>query len=321
MARQQGPGGSKSSAGRRGPTGRGTERRPASERGRASAGGRAGRGPSRPAAGQGPREPKPVSPTEAPPKRRKKPPAPRHAVVSLARALSKLGFCSRSQAVTLVRAGKVTVNGAVVRDENLRVDPARDRLKVAGKSVHARKKTYLMLNKPRGAVNTASDELGRVTVHELLPEGLPHLSAVGRLDQDSEGLLLMTNDTKWANAVMAPESHVEKTYHVITDRALTAEELQRAQRGVRTRRGDTLHAKSITALKKTREGHWHEIVLDEGKNRHIRRLLEQLGVGVKRLKRVAIGPLRLGDLQPGTTRPLTLEEVQALGVSDSATAE
>lgn len=233
-------------------------------------------------------------------------------VVSLARALSKLGFCSRSQAVELVRSGKVSVNGAVVRDENTRVDPARDRLRVDGKNVRARTKTYLMLNKPRGAVTTASDELGRVTVHELLPEGLPHLSAVGRLDRDSEGLLLLTNDTKWANAIMAPASHVEKTYHVVTDKALDAKQIESAVSGVATRRGEVLRARSITPLRKTREGYWHEIVLDEGKNRHIRRLLELLGVTVVRLRRIAIGGLGLGDLAPGASRPLTAEEVARL---------
>jgi 23S rRNA pseudouridine2605 synthase len=230
--------------------------------------------------------------------------------VSLARALSKLGFCSRSEGEQLVRAGRVTVNAQTVTDPAKRVDPARDRLAVDGKPVKAARKSYLMLNKPRGAVTTADDELGRVTVHDLLPDDLPHLSAVGRLDRDSEGLLLLTNDTRWADALLSPEAHVPKTYHVLIDGILTPGQIERVRAGVQSKRGDVLRAVSVTELRRTAKTTWLEVVLDEGKNRHIRRLFEALDLKVERLIRVAIGPLQLGDLKRGATRPLTDAEIE-----------
>ena len=247
------------------------------------------------------------------PRRRKRSTEPRNANVSVARALSKLGFCSRSEAIRLVRSGQVTINREVVKDENTRVDPARDRIHVNGEIVRANKRVYLMLNKPRGAVTTASDEMGRVTVHDLLPEDLPHVSAVGRLDRDSEGLLLMTNDTRWANRIIAPESHVDKTYHVMVTGRVTDEVLKRIREGVTAKRGDALKVKSAEIYKPAGRNTWLEVVLDEGKNRHIRRLFEALDMKVERLQRVAIGPLKLGDLYRGNHRLLTPEEVEALG--------
>ncbi|HSL70745.1 MAG TPA: pseudouridine synthase [Longimicrobiales bacterium] len=232
--------------------------------------------------------------------------------VSIPRALSKLGFCSRSEAEQLVRAGRVSVNAETVTNPARRVDPAHDRIAVDGKTVRASKKIYLMLNKPRGAVTTAADELGRVTVHELLPDDLPHLSAVGRLDRDSEGLLLLTNDTRWANAIVAPESHVEKTYHVLIDGALDDAAVERVRAGVATRRGDVLRALAVRELKRSGRATWLEVVLDEGKNRHIRRLFEALDLKVLRLLRVAIGRLGLGDLPRGQWRALRAEEVKML---------
>jgi 23S rRNA pseudouridine2605 synthase len=240
-------------------------------------------------------------------------PTPRKTpAVSLARALSKLGYCSRSEGEQLVRAGRVTVNTEVVRDPARRVDPARDRITVDGKSIKAARKVYLMLNKPRGAVTTASDELGRVTIHDLLPDDMPHLSAVGRLDQNSEGLLLLTNDTRWADAILAPESHLPKTYHVLIDGLIDAAAIERVRAGVRSKRGDMLRAVSVTELKRAGKTTWLEVVLDEGKNRHIRRLFEALDLPVERLIRVAIGPLQLGELKRGEMRSLTPAEVKAL---------
>jgi 23S rRNA pseudouridine2605 synthase len=232
--------------------------------------------------------------------------------VSLARALSKLGFCSRSEGEQIVRAGRVTVNSQIVSDPSKRIDPARDRIAVDGKPVKAARRVYLMLNKPRGAVTTADDELGRVTVHDLLPDDLPHLSAVGRLDRDSEGLLLLTNDTRWADTLLSPESHVPKTYHVLVDGLLTPAQIERVRAGVRSKRGDVLRAVSVTELRRTSKTTWLEVVLDEGKNRHIRRLFEALDLTVERLIRVAIGDLQLGDLKRGGWRELTEREVATL---------
>lgn len=258
---------------------------------------------------------------KAPPRKRRKPEVPRNASVSIARALSKLGFCSRSEAIKLVRTGQVTVNREVVTDDNVRVDPMHDRIHVKGRMVRANKRMYLMLNKPRGAVTTANDELGRVTVHDLLPDGLPHLSAVGRLDLDSEGLLLMTNDTRWANRIIAPESHVEKTYNVMVAGRVSESLLKRMVEGVTVKRGEKLRATAASVIRTAGPNTWVEIVLDEGKNRQIRRMIEALELQVERLQRVAIGPLKIGDLSRGSHRLLTQEEIDLLGGGSAADAE
>ena len=232
--------------------------------------------------------------------------------VGLARALSKLGYCSRSQAAELIRAGRVKLNDAVRRDPETPTHPGKDRIEVDDTPLAASAKTYLILNKPRGVVTTTSDEKGRETVYACLPKELPWLAPVGRLDKGSEGLLLFTKDSEWAARVTAPETHLDKTYHVqigaIADEALLGD----LRDGVRTNDGDFLHVKRASILRRGEHNSWLEIVLDEGKNRHIRRLLENLNIEVLQLVRVAIGPLALGDLQKGATRPLTSEEKQAI---------
>ena len=233
--------------------------------------------------------------------------------VSLARALSKLGFCSRTQAERLIAEGRVLVGGKIVRDALLRIDPDRDRIIVDGERVAAKRKVYLMLNKPRGLVTTRDDPQQRDTVYACL-EGLdlPFVSPVGRLDKASEGLLLMTNDTRFANRLMDPASHLPKTYHVqigtVPDEAMLA-----AMRAGVTVDGETLTANSIELLRSGGRTAWLEIVLDEGRNRHIRRLLAAHDIEVKRLIRIAIGGLQLGDLAKGTARHLTAEELVLLG--------
>lgn len=239
-------------------------------------------------------------------------PPDRRPGVSLARALSKLGFCSRSQGRELVEEGRVRVNGAVRRDPELRVDPDRDRIEVDGERVAAEERVYLMLNKPRGLVTTASDERGRGTVYDVLDApGLPFVSPVGRLDRASEGLLLFTNDTRWAARILDPTTHLDKTYHVQVDRLADEALLRRMTEGVAAGE-DFLAAKRASLLREGTRNSWLEVVLDEGRNRHIRRLLEALGVGVLRLVRVSVGPLALGDLPRGAHRRLTPEEVRAL---------
>ena len=161
-------------------------------------------------------------------------------------------------------------------------------------------------------MTTASDEKGRETVYAYLPKNLPWIAPVGRLDRASEGLLLLTNDSGWAARIAAPETHLDKTYHVqigtIADEIL----LDALRHGIRTIDGDFLRVKQAKVLRQGERNSWLEIVLDEGKNRHIRRMLEQLNIEVLRLVRVAIGRLALGDLQKGATRALTTEEKQAL---------
>ena len=232
--------------------------------------------------------------------------------VGLARALSKLGYCSRSQAAELVRAGRVSLNGAICRDPESPTNPAHDQIVVDGNLARAPQKIYLMLNKPRGVVTTASDEKGRQTVYDLLPRDLPWLAPVGRLDKASEGLLLLTNDSEWAARVTAPETHLDKTYHVQINRLVDAEELRRMFSGVRVDRGEILRAKSASVLRQGERNCWLEIVLNEGKNRQIRRMLEEMRIETLRLVRVAIGPLKLGELAKGASRGLSAQEKNAL---------
>jgi len=232
--------------------------------------------------------------------------------VSLARALSKLGCCSRSAGQALVRAGKVELNGVVVRDPGVRVDPDRDPIRVDGQPVATEERVYLMVNKPRGLVTTAADEQGRDTVYRCLPPGLPWVSPVGRLDKASEGLLLFTNDTRWAARLTDPRSHLEKVYHVQIDRVADAGVLPRMTAGVPAGDGEHLSVIRARILRSGTRTSWLEVVLDEGRNRHIRRLLEALGLGVLRLVRIAIGPLALGDLPKGHSRPLAPDEKAGL---------
>ena len=187
----------------------------------------------------------------------------------------------------------------------------QDKIEVDGREIRAAEKAYWMLNKPRGVVTTASDEKGRATVYDCLGEGGSWLAPVGRLDKASEGLLLLTNDSEWAARVLDPARHVAKTYHVqvaaLADEAL----LDAFRRGVRDG-DDFLRVESVRELRRGERNSWLEIVLHEGKNRQIRRMLEALGVEVLRLVRVAIGELELGDLAKGESRRLTAAERAAI---------
>jgi len=224
--------------------------------------------------------------------------------VGLARALSKLGYCSRSRAAELIAAGQVKWNGAVRRDPQTPVHLGRDRIEIDGQPLAPSSKIYLALNKPRVVVTTTADEKSRETVYAYLPEGLPWIAPVGRLDKASEGLLLLTNDSEWAARITAPETHLDKTYHVQI-RAIADEVLVQALRsGIRANDGQLLCLKKVCMLRHGQRYSWLEIVLEEGKNRHIRRMLEALKIEVRRLVRVAIGPLTLGELPKGGTRPL-----------------
>ena len=204
------------------------------------------------------------------------------------------------------------MNGALRTDPEWRVNLEKDRIKVNGRPVRGEPSVYLMLNKPRGLVTTASDEQGRETVFECLAgKGLPFVAPVGRLDKASEGLLLFTNDTAWAAQVTSPESHLDKTYHVQVDCLADEGLIQRMLDGVNAD-GDLLKAKAASVLRRGERNSWLEIGLDEGKNRHIRRLLAALGIEVLRLIRISIGTLALGKLAKGGFRRLTSEEVRSL---------
>jgi 23S rRNA pseudouridine2605 synthase len=235
----------------------------------------------------------------------------------LARAISKLGYCSRTQATELIRGGKVRLNGNVVRNPEAPVRVRKDRVEVEGKLLRDAKKIYLMVNKPRGLVTTASDEKGRETVYSLLPNDLAWVAPVGRLDQASEGLLLFTNDSEWAAAITDPATHVDKTYQVQVGVVADSQIIARLEAGVTTADGETLHAKRATLLRAGEKHSWIEIVLDEGKNRQIRRMLDALDVDALRLIRVAIGSLQLGDLAKGAWRELRPEEKRQLDLARS----
>jgi 23S rRNA pseudouridine2605 synthase len=233
----------------------------------------------------------------------------------LARALSKHGYCSRSQAAELIRAGHVRLNGGLRRDPETPVRLDRDRIEVDGRTIEAGQKIYLMMNKPRGLVTTASDEKSRDTVYSILAktgESLPWVAPVGRLDKASEGLLLLTNDSEWGARVAAPETHVDKTYHVQIGAVVDGEFLRLLRDGIHTEEGDFLRASNASLLRSGEKNCWLEIILMEGKNRQIRRMMAALEVDVLRLVRVAIGPLQLGKLAKGNYRPLSGEEKAAI---------
>jgi len=232
--------------------------------------------------------------------------------VGLARAISKLGYCSRSHAAELIAAGRVKWNGVLRRDPEAPVHLEKDRIEIDGQPVARSSNIYLALNKPRGIVTTASDEKERDTVYAYLPGSLPWVAPVGRLDKASEGLLLLTNDSEWAARITAPETHLDKTYHVQIDVIADETLLQTLWNGVRASDGEFLRVKTVRMLRLGGHNSWLELVLDEGRNRHIRRMLEALRIEVLRLVRVAIGPLALGDLAKGATRFLEEKEKRVL---------
>lgn len=237
-----------------------------------------------------------------------RPKSPRHGA---ARAISKLGLGSRTQAAQWVRDGRVRVNGRVVTDPEFPVSVGRDRVSVDGQD-GARPRTVIMLNKPRGLVTTARDEQGRDTVYRCLEgSNLPWLAPVGRLDKASEGLLLFSNDPAWAARVTHPVAGPDKTYHVQIDRVADGALLANLNRGAHVD-GELLRAKTIRSLRGGQKNSWLEVTLDEGRNRQIRRLLSAFDVAVLRLIRVGIGELELGQLPKGGWRVVTEREIESL---------
>jgi 23S rRNA pseudouridine2605 synthase len=200
----------------------------------------------------------------------------------------------------------------------------RDRIEVDRQAITAAAWIYFVLNKPRGVVTTASDEKGRETVYDSLraagAEEAKWLAPVGRLDKASEGLLLLTNDSEWAARVLAPETHLAKTYHVQIGAVADEAVLGALRKGV-INEGEFLGVRRAETLRQGERNCWLEIVLDEGKNRHIRRMFQELGIEVLRLVRVAIGPLTLGDLAKGAARPLSRDEKISLDNAISAAGD
>lgn len=207
------------------------------------------------------------------------------------------------------------LNSKVRRDPETPVDVQLDVIEVDGKRIAQEQKIYLVMNKPRGLVTTASDEKGRDTVYSILQksdEPMPWVAPVGRLDKATEGVLLLTNDSEWGARIADPGTHLEKTYHVqigtLADDAL----IRSVGDGVRTSDGEFMQVARCNVLRSGEKNCWLEIILDEGKNRQIRRIFDALGVEVLRLIRVAIGPLQLGTLEKGTYRRLRSDEKREL---------
>ncbi|GAC1503723.1 MAG: pseudouridine synthase [Steroidobacteraceae bacterium] len=234
---------------------------------------------------------------------------PRHGV---ARVISKLGWGSRTQAVQWVREGRIRVNGRIVRNAEFPVQRGLDCIAIDDQEASQAARTVLMLHKPRGLVTSTSDERGRDTVYACLAEpALPWLAPIGRLDKASEGLLLFSNDPVWASRITHPDTGPPKTYHVQIDRLPRASLLSELGQGV-VLEGRRLAVSSVRILRTGKKNAWLEIVLHEGRNRHIRRLLAAFDVSVVRLVRVAIGSLALGELAKGRWRILTQNEIDSL---------
>jgi len=233
--------------------------------------------------------------------------------VSLARALSKLGFTSRSEARPLIESGRVSINGRCIRNPEVRIDLDREVIRVDDQIIRSAALIYLMMHKPKGIVTTRSDEHNRKTVYDLLGEEGPWLFPVGRLDKETSGLLLLTNDTQWGNRIAAPQSKIPKRYHVRVSGRVSEEDLKRLRSGVLLEDGKTAPAEA-TRLRPTENGEWIALTLREGRNRQVRRMCEALGHSVEELIRVQIGDLSLGDLPPGGVRRLTPQEVQRLAL-------
>jgi pseudouridine synthase len=230
---------------------------------------------------------------------------------TLDRVLSRAGLCSRSQAREAIAAGRVRVNSRVVRDPDLWIDPVRDKVVCDGESLRARKKEVWMLHKPVGYVTTANDELCRQTVYTLLPEGATWLGPVGRLDQDTSGLLLFTNDSDLANALCDPASKLPKTYEVRCDGVIADDAIAALAAGMLLDDGPTRPA---VVQRLAGDGHSTRLrlVITEGRNRQIRRMVAAIGSRVLTLHRTQIGPLPLASLQQGQVRRLSPKEVLAL---------
>jgi 23S rRNA pseudouridine2605 synthase len=230
---------------------------------------------------------------------------------TLERVLSKSGLGSRTQARKWIGAGRVKVNGQAVRTPDHWVDLERDRVTFDGKPIRGGEKVYLLLYKPTGYITTFKDPEGRPTVYDLLPDAGQWVAPVGRLDRDSSGLLLMSNDTDFVERVSNPAFKIPKTYLVKASTLLTDDQLDQLRRGVQLSDGPTQPAK-VERLRDSAKYTFLEITLHEGRNRQVRRMVEAIGGRVLKLVRIGIGELRIGDLPIGKYRELTRAEVQRL---------
>jgi 23S rRNA pseudouridine2605 synthase len=229
-------------------------------------------------------------------------------VMTLDRVLSRFGVASRTEARGRILAGEVKVNGRVVRDPDRWTDPRAEFVHIAGKRLKQSRKVYLLFYKPKGVITSHGDPDGRKTVYDCLGPGVPWVTPVGRLDKDTSGLLLLTNDTDFANHVTDPASRVPKTYLVKANMLVSDEVLSQLARGVELKRGDRAQPQSVRRLEDRGKYSWLEVVLTEGKNREVRRLLEAVGLKTLKLVRTRIGPCTMEGLQVGKWRQLNPAE-------------
>ena len=229
----------------------------------------------------------------------------------LQKVLALAGVASRRECEELICEGRVEVDRKVVTELGTRVDPLKQEIRVDGETLLRPKLAYFAVNKPTGVVATARDPAGRTRVTDLMPPNTPRVFCVGRLDMASEGLIIVTNDGELANGLTHPRHGVEKIYHVQVAGQVEHEVLEQLHRGIHLAEGFA-HVKHVRIKSRRKQSTILEMVLDEGRNREVRRLLARVGHKVQRLKRIAIGPLRLGDLPTGAVRPLTKKEVESL---------
>jgi pseudouridine synthase len=231
---------------------------------------------------------------------------------TLERVFSKAGRGSRTEARRWIGEGRVAVNGVTARNPDQWIDLARDKVTLDGKPIATARGIYIVLYKPKGYLTTYRDPENRPTVYDLIADLDAWLAPVGRLDLDTSGLLLMTNDTAFADHVTSPAHLVPKTYQAKTATLLSEEQIERLRRGIELSDGLTRPAE-VRRLRDSAKHTFVEMVLTEGRNRQVRRMIEAAGSGVLKLVRTAIGPLRIGDLAIGKWRRLTEEEIGALG--------
>jgi len=229
----------------------------------------------------------------------------------LQKVLAQAGIASRRDCEELIREGRVEVDRQIVTELGTRVDPQRQEIRVDGEALATPKLVYFAVNKPIGVVSTSSDPAGRPRVIDLLPPNSPRVFCVGRLDMTTEGLILVTNDGELANGLTHPRHGVEKIYHVQVAGQVERDVLAQLQRGIHLAEGFA-HVKHVRIKSRRKRSTMLEMVLDEGRNREVRRLLARVGHKVQRLKRIAVGPVRLADLPAGAVRPLTKKEIQSL---------
>lgn len=237
-------------------------------------------------------------------------------IKTLDRVISKAGLGSRTEARSWIGAGRVCVNGKVIQTPDHWVDMERDRVTVDGKAVREGEKIYILLYKPKGYLTTYKDPEGRPTVYDLLSEVGQFVGTVGRLDQDTSGLLLMSNDTQFAERVTNPDYKIAKTYLVKASTLLSEEQLEQLRKGVELSDGPTQPAE-VKRVRDSDKYSYIELKIREGRNRQVRRMLEAVGSKVLKLVRTAIGPLEIGELEIGKFRKLTPEEVKGIGAGSS----